>query len=90
MPSYHTKPAAQDGADGRKVVIAGGIGDLTQSLVASTCYELRIGRKNRGGACIVAAAERIEARLSSRSSASVWPRLRATWKAETWNPSVRW
>src|SRR5712671_3590227 len=56
----HWKSAAEHGADGRRVVIPGSVGDLTQSLFRRTRHQLRIGRKDRVGACILAAPERIK------------------------------
>ena len=56
----HRKSAAQHGSDGRKVVVAGGVGDLTQSPFRRMRHELRVGREGRVGACIVAAPERIK------------------------------
>src|SRR5882724_12631969 len=56
----HWKSAAEHGAHGRRVVVPGGVADLTQSLFRRTRHELRISRKDCVGAYILAAPERIK------------------------------
>ena len=59
-PRRHRKSAAQHGANGRKIIVAGGVGNLTQCPFRRTRHQLRMCREDRVGACIIAAPERVQ------------------------------
>jgi hypothetical protein len=61
------KSAAEHRADGQKVVVPGGVCEM-QSLFRCTRHKLRIGRKDRVGACIVAAPERVRQSIKGTCS----------------------